>query len=170
MVEQVLLADDGIASIKAQMAAGTMDQHEGEEIIDTFEQTIRSFVRGTANDAIVIASAGQVSDVPKLQKTIAILLGIARQDALMGREELARYGTDQMTEILLTFTTAFVRNCRKQKYKPEFAMGLQRQLELLGTGVDAGVDVGSCVIPDLAVIDEFELVYEIRTEAAGFAF
>lgn len=168
-IQQVLLADAEIPKIKAQIAKGTMDQHEGEFIIDGYMDTIRSFLHELGNEAVVIAGAGQVRDVPQLQKVLGQILSVARQDQLSGDTEIGQAGAAEAVRIFTTFATAFARNCKKQTYKPEFAMGLQRQLELLGTGVEAGIDLGDCVIPDLAVVEEFELVYEIRTEAAGFA-
>lgn len=133
--EQVRLAFYGIDATRVEVESGRLGQHEGDFIIDGHERVIRNYVHDKANDAIVSAGSGQVSDIPAVRSALGGLLGIARQDALLGREKEASNAQAQMVKALTTFSEAFARTCEKQTYPIEVALELERQNEILGTGV-----------------------------------
>jgi hypothetical protein len=134
--EQVRLAFYGIDSTRAQMARGTLDQETGNRSIDGFEQTIRNYIHDNVNEALLLANQGRVSDVAAIARPLAGVLSIARQDSLMGHEELAKEAQNQMVKILTAFSQKFSETCYDQSFDPGFALGLQRQNDKLGTGID----------------------------------
>jgi len=118
------------------MARGTLDQETGNRSIEGYEQTIRNYIHDNVNDALLLADQGRVSDVAAIVRPLARVLSIARQDSLMGHEELAKEAQAQMVKILTDFSQKFSETCYDQSFDPEFALGLQRQNELLRTGID----------------------------------
>lgn len=136
MREQVRLAFYGIDATRLQVERGQKTQEEGQKIIDTFEDTLRNFVHDQSNDAWVLASTGQASDIPRIARSLGGLLGVARQDALLGREEVAMEAQARMIHVLRTFSERFAETCHQQTYKAEVALAIERQNELLGTGID----------------------------------
>lgn len=82
------------------------------------------------------ASSGQVSDMPSIAKSLGALMGVARQDALMGREETAQQAQQRMVQVLQTFSQRFSETCEQQTLPAEVALALQRQNALMGTGID----------------------------------
>jgi hypothetical protein len=133
--EQVRLAFYGIDATRAEVEAGRLTEKEGKFITDGHEQVIRDYVHDKGNEAKILASTGQVSDIPTINKSLGKLLGVARQDALMGREELAQRAQAEMVKVLTTFSQEFAATCQKQKYPVETALMLMRQNELMGTGI-----------------------------------
>lgn len=136
MREQVRLAFYGIDATRLEVQRGRISAEEGEATIGSFQQTLRNFVHDHSNDALVAASAGQASDIPAIATLLGALLGVARQDALMGRDEVAVEAQGKMMNVLRTFSERFAATCDQQIFPAEVALGLARQNELLGTGID----------------------------------
>jgi hypothetical protein len=105
--------------------------------------------------ALKIARQGKVSDVPQLQADLTIVLAAARTNQLLGNPE----GTAQQAaaiEVLRVFSEAFARTCRSQSFDYLQALGLGRQNELLGTGIDLShcayrLLEGSIIAPNEAI-------------------
>jgi len=133
--EQVKLAFYGIDATRREIEAGRLTEQEGNFIIDGHEQVIRNYVRDKGSDAKVSAASGQVSDIPAITKSMGKILGIARQDALMGHEELAQQAQAEMVMVLTTFSEEFAKTCQDQNFPVETALGLERQNQLMGTGI-----------------------------------
>jgi hypothetical protein len=53
----------------------------------------------------------------------------------MGREEAAQQAQAQMVRVLTTFSQRFAETCDQQTFPVEVALGLERQNELMGTGI-----------------------------------
>lgn len=133
--EQVRLAFYGIDATRVEIEAGRLTEQEGNFIIDGHEQVIRNYIHDKASEAKVRAATGQVSDIPVISKSIGKLLSVARQDALMGREDLAQRAQAEMVMVLTTFSQEFANTCQQQSFPVETALGLERQNELMGTGI-----------------------------------
>lgn len=136
MREQVRLAFYGIDATRVDVERGRLSPQDGERIIDSFEQTLRNYVHDHANDALVVASTGQAHDVPAIARTLGTLLGVARQDALLGREEIAMEAQRKMVQVLRSFSENFAATCDQQTFPAELALAIARQNEMLGTGID----------------------------------
>lgn len=133
---QIESAFHGIDRTRAQMAAGELTEEQGISTIETFEGTIREYVRQRSNIALAKASGGRASDMPAIARELGPLLSIARQDALLGHESVAQQAQAQMMKILTTFSQKFAETCEQQNFPIELALGLQRQNLMLGTGID----------------------------------
>jgi hypothetical protein len=133
---QVRLAFYGIDSNRAQMARGTLDQETGNRSIEGFEQTIRNYIHDSGNEALVLANQGRISDVPTIREPLAALLTIARQDNLMGHEELAKEAQEKMLKTLTDFSLKFSKTCYDQPLDPDFVRDLQNQNDTFKTGID----------------------------------
>lgn len=133
--EQVRLAFYGMDATRLEIAAGRLTEQEGNFIIDGHERVIRNYVQDKANEAAVRAATGQASDIPAITKSLSGLLSVARQDALVGREELAERAQAQMVRVLTTFSQQFANTCEQQSFPVEVALALERQNELMGTGI-----------------------------------
>lgn len=133
--EQVRLAFYGIDATRVEVEAGRLTKEEGEFIIDGHEQVIRDYVHDKGNEAKITAASGQISDIPTINRTMGKLLSVARQDALMGHEELAQRAQAEMVTTLTTFSQKFSDTCQEQKYSVETALALERQNALMGTGI-----------------------------------
>lgn len=135
--EQVKLAFYGISSTCAQYLAGTMAQQDADLSLSGFEQTIANFLQDLGNEAILVASRGQVADMGAVRKTLTDIGTTGRQAALLGEDELAEQSRKKMIDALVSFSRAFVDDaCYSQSFDPRIAMGLAHQNELLGTGID----------------------------------
>lgn len=135
MQEQVRLAFYAIDSTRAQMAAGMLSEDVGNRAIDGFETTIRNYVQDHSNDALIKASLGQAADIPAIARVLSGVVSVARQDSLMGREALAQQAQAQLTRVLTTFSQKFSDTCQQQSFPVEVALGLQRQNDMMGTGI-----------------------------------
>ncbi|MEO7987498.1 MAG: hypothetical protein ABI766_13280, partial [Gemmatimonadales bacterium] len=114
--EQVKLAFYGISSTCEQYLAGSMAQEGADLSLSGFEQTIANFLHD-------------------LGKTDIGTTG--RQAALFGEDELAEESRKKLVDALVTFSRAFVNEaCYSQNFDVRIAMGLARQNEMLGTGID----------------------------------
>ena len=134
--EQVRLAFYGIDSTLAQMKRGTLDEETGNRSIDGYSQTIRNYAHDNANEALVLANQGRISDVAEIRNPLAALLTIARQDSLRGHEALAKEAQGQMLKTLTGFSQAFSKTCYDQPLDPEFVRDLQNQNDRFATGID----------------------------------
>jgi hypothetical protein len=134
--EQVRLAFYGIDATRAEVSAGRLSEKDGQFIIDGHERVIRNYIHDKTNDAKIAAAAGQVSDIPGIRTGLGKLLSVARQDALMGREELAQAAQQSMVTVLRTFSEAFASTCQKQTFPLETAVELDRQISLMGLDIN----------------------------------
>jgi len=133
--EQVKNSFWQIDATRREVETGRKSKEEGDSIIDGFEKQIRNYVHDRGNDAYVLAATGQASDIPAISKHLGGILSVARQDALMGREELAQEAQAKMVYILTTFSEKFANTCEQQSFPVEIALTLERQNELMGTGI-----------------------------------
>jgi len=136
MREQVRLAFYGIDATRLEVERGRLTEEEGQRIIDTYEDTLRNFVHDQSNEAWILAGSGQASDIPRIARSLGGLLGVARQDALMGREDVAMEAQAKMIHVLRTFSQRFADTCDQQTFKAEVALAIERQNQMLGTGID----------------------------------
>ena len=68
--EQVKLAFYGISSTCEQYLAGKIERTDADLSLSGFEQTIANFLHDLGNEALVVASRGQVSDMGAIRKTL----------------------------------------------------------------------------------------------------
>jgi hypothetical protein len=134
--EQVKLAFYGISSTCEQYRAGKMTEKDADLSLSGFEDTIANFIHDLGNQAVATAGRGQVSDMEAIRKSLTDLGGTARQAALFGEEELAMESWHKMTDALVSFSRTFVESCYDQSFDPRIALSMERQNEMLGTGID----------------------------------
>jgi hypothetical protein len=135
--EQVKLAFYGISTTCAQFLAGTMTREDADRSLSGFEQTIANFLHDLGNETVVLAARGQVSDMGTLRQSMTDIGATGRQSALMGNDALAEESRKKLVDALVSFSRAFVDEaCYGQTFDPRIAMGLARQNEMLGTGID----------------------------------
>ena len=135
--EQVKLAFYGISSTCRQYLTGKIAKEDADLSLSGFEQTIANFLHDLGNETLVVAARAQVSDMPKIRRALTDIGGTGRQAALLGEDELAEQSRQKLVDALVSFSRAFVDDaCYHQSFDPRIAMGLARQNELLGTGID----------------------------------
>ena len=135
--EQVRLAFHGISSTCAQYLAGTIEREVADRSLSGFEQTIANFIHDVGNDATVMAARGQVADMVAIRQVLTDIGATSRQAALLGDEQLAEDARKKLVDALVSFSRTFVDGaCYDQTFDPRIAMGLHRQNEILGTGID----------------------------------
>jgi hypothetical protein len=134
--EQVKLAFYGISSTCEQYRAGKMTQNDADLSLSGFEDTIANFIHDLGNQAVATAGRGQVSDMESIRKALTDMGGTARQAALLGEEELAMESWHKMTDAVVSFSRTFVESCYDQSFDPRIALSMERQNEMLGTGID----------------------------------
>ena len=114
-----------------------MAKEEADLSLSGFEQTIANFLNDVGNETVVLAARGQVADMGAIRQTMTEIGGVGRQAALLGEDELAEESRKKLVNALVSFSRAFVDEaCYSQSFDPRIAMGLARQNELLGTGID----------------------------------
>jgi hypothetical protein len=134
--EQVKLAFYGISSTCEQYRASKMTQQDADFSLSGFEETIANFIHDLGNQAVVTAGRGQVSDMESIRKALTDIGGTARQAALLGEEQLAMESWHKMTDAVVSFSRTFVESCYDQSFDPRIALSMERQNEMLGTGID----------------------------------
>ena len=135
--EQVKLAFYGISSTCGQYLTGKIAKEDADLSLSGFEETIANFLHDVGNETLVVAARAQVSDMPRIRQALTDIGGAGRQAALLGEDELAEQSRKKLVEGLVSFSRAFVDDaCYHQNFDPRIAMGLARQNELLGTGID----------------------------------
>jgi hypothetical protein len=134
--EQVKLAFYGISSTCEQYRAGKMAENEADLSLSGFEETIANFIHDLGNQAVATAGRGQVSDMEAIRKSLTDIGGTARQAALLGEEQLAMESWHKMTDAVVSFSRTFVESCYEQSFDPRVALSMERQNEMLGTGID----------------------------------
>jgi hypothetical protein len=115
---------------------------ETQAVIDRWDQNIRDAIREVtrlsaqrAGDALQVAKAGKASDIDQLRKNITVVVEAGRISQLMG-DPSAEEQQRALVAILTTFSKKFSQTCEQQSFNPLIALGLKRQNEMLGTGVE----------------------------------
>lgn len=133
--EEARLAFYGIDATIVEVEKGRLSNEDGARIIENHKSRLRNIIDSKTTEAMFAAVGGQVSDIPAISKHLGTLLSIARQDQFFGREELAQQSQKQMMTVLTTFSQRFAETCDQQNFPVETALVLNRQNELMGTGV-----------------------------------
>lgn len=115
-------ADEVIARYRAQIE---------EEI-----REINRLALQRLQQAKALARRGQVTDVPELRAVIGDLLGVSRQDQLFGRNAEALELWHATVDLQTSFATGFAETCEKQTFDVDFALGIERQNQLLENNID----------------------------------
>jgi len=135
--EQVKLAIVGISSTCQQYLAGTMEKDAADLQLSAQEEVISNFLHDLGNDAVILAARAQVSDMENIRHSLTEMGGVARQAALLGEDKLADESWKKMVDVLTTFSKAFVgQTCWNQVFDDELPFALQRQNDLLNSGID----------------------------------
>lgn len=135
--EQVKLAFYGLSSTCEQYRAGTIAREDADNALHGFEQTISNFLHDLGNEALITASRGQVSDLPSIRTMLTDIGAAGRQAALHGEEDLAEEARRKMVDSLIAFSRTFVeQSCWEQVFDDELPYSIQRQNDILGTGID----------------------------------
>jgi hypothetical protein len=135
--EQVKLAFYGLGTTCEQYLRGTMEQDVADHSLQGYEQTIADFVHDVSSDVKAVAARAQVADLGVIRKALTEIGTTGRQAALLGEEELADEARKQMVETLTGFSTPFVNEtCWDQVFDDELPFSVNRQNEMLGTGID----------------------------------
>lgn len=135
--EQVKLAFTSISSTCAQHLAGTITRDDADLWLSGFEQTISNFLHDIGNEVRLMAARGQVSDIDSIRSTLTQIGATGRQAALLGEDSLADKSRQTLVDSLVAFSSTFVdSSCWTQKFDDELPFSIQRQNEILGTGID----------------------------------
>jgi hypothetical protein len=135
--EQVSLAFYGISSTCEQYLAGKLAKDDADRSLSGFEQTINNFLHDLGNEALSLAGRGQVSDMNAIRGTMTDIGAAGRQAALLGEDALAEESRKKMVDALVSFSKTFVeQSCWDQSFDDELPYSIQRQNEILGTGID----------------------------------
>jgi len=133
--EKVRLAFYGIDATRVEIERGRLSESEGNFIIDGHKQVIRNYLQDNTNESMVRAAGGQVLEIPAIKQSLRGLLSVARQDALMGHEDLAMQAQTQMVKILTTFSQKFAETCEQQSFPQELPLVLERQNQMFESGI-----------------------------------
>jgi hypothetical protein len=135
--EQVKLAFYGISSTCEQYLAGSLTRDDADRSLSGYEQTINNFLHDIGNEIFLLAANAQVSDIATIRRTLGDIGATGRQAALLGEDELAEKAQQQMVRTLTEFSRTFVdRTCWEQAFSDELPFSIQRQNDILGTGID----------------------------------
>ena len=135
--EQVSLAYYGISSTCEQYLAGKVARDDADRSLSGFEQTIHDFLHDLGNQALSLAAKGQVSDINAIRGTMTDMAAAGRQAALFGEDALAEESRQKLVETLESFSKTFVeQSCWDQSFDDDLPFSIQRQNEILGTGLD----------------------------------
>lgn len=135
--EQVKLAFYGISSTCEQYLAGKVTKDDADLTLSGFEQTINDFLHDVSNEALLLAAKGQVSDMNAIRSTLTDIGGVGRQAALLGEDDLAEQSHQKLVKALVSFSSTFVeQTCWDQSFDDDLPYSIQRQNEILGTGID----------------------------------
>jgi len=130
--EQVLLAKSGIRRTCSDYRDGRLSQADADNILSGFEQTIRDFIHGRGNDALVRAASGKVTDMDSIRTSLTAVAGVGRQAALLGLNAIADEAVATMVKTLNTFDAALARDCKNQSFDANIIAGLLQQEGVLG--------------------------------------
>jgi len=135
--EQVKLAFYGISSTCEQFLRGTMEREPADLSLQGYEQTIANFIHDVSSDVTAVASRAQVGDLDVIRKSLTEIGSAGRQAALLGEDGLADEARKQMVQTLTGFSGPFVNEtCWDQVFDDELPFSINRQNEMLGTGID----------------------------------
>ena len=135
--QQAELAFFNIATTCEEYRAGSRSRDDADALLRSAEQTIADFLHELDGELSVLASTAQVADLGRIRSFLAETGAIGRQAALMGEDALADQSRQQMVDTLVRFSEAFVdRTCWDQVFDEELPFSIQRQNDVLGTGID----------------------------------
>ncbi len=135
--EQVKLAFYGISTTCEQFLRGTMERDGADLSLQGYEQTIANFLHDVSSDVKAVAARAQVGDLEVIKKSLTEIGTTGRQAALLGEDKLADEARQQMVETLTGFSGPFVNEtCWDQVFDDELPFSINRQNEMLGTGID----------------------------------
>jgi hypothetical protein len=89
-----------------------------------------------AKEAEATAASGQFSDQNKIANLLTKVILVARANSLLGNVETGNKQTDAAIHVFKTFIKSVSQTCSDQSFRLEEVYGLERQNELLPTGVD----------------------------------
>jgi hypothetical protein len=90
-----------------------------------------------SSDVKAVAARAQVADLEVIRKSLTEIGSTGRQSALLGEDALAEEARKQMVETLTGFSAPFVNEtCWDQVFDDELPFNINRQNEMLGTGID----------------------------------
>lgn len=132
-----------IADIQARQSDPAQALSNGEEVIARYQALIAEELQQIARlagqrtqAAKSMAERGSANDLPALRGLLTTVLQASRFNQLMGNEQDALAQHQAAVEIATTYAGRFRETCYGQVFKPELALGLDRQQDLLGTGID----------------------------------
>ena len=135
--EQVKLAFYGISTTCEQFVRGTMERDVADNSLQGYEQTIANFIHDVSGDVVAVAGRAQVADLEAIRKGLTEIGTTGRQAALLGEDGLADEARKQMVQALTGFSGPFVNEtCWDQVFDDELPFSINRQNEILGTGID----------------------------------
>ena len=134
--EQVKLAFYAISSTCEKYRAGSVAKSDADLWLSGFEDTIATFVHDIGNDAYLLAAKGQVSDINAIRNMLTDVGAVGRQAALLGEEQLADESQKKLVQSLVAFSMTFQTACYEQSFDPQIALAVDRQNQILGTGID----------------------------------
>jgi hypothetical protein len=107
-----------------------------QEDIEIHKQLINKYAQQRLENARSIAAKGNVEDLPQLRSVVGIALGVAKQDGLLGNDEVALGLWKSVVTLQTEFAKAFLATCKNQTFDQNIAIGIESQDQRLGTGID----------------------------------
>jgi hypothetical protein len=134
---QVQLAFYSISRTCQEYRAGAIAAETADLSLAGYEQAVANFLHDVGNEARVLAARGQVADMDAIRQSLTDLGAAGRQAALMGEDSLAERAREEMVNALVSFSGSFVNEtCWEQTFDDDLPYSLERQNQLLGTGID----------------------------------
>lgn len=135
--EQVKLAFHGIYATCKQYRDGKVAKGDADLWLSGFEETIRDFLHDLGNEAFLLAARGQVSDMNTIRGILTDIGVAGREAALLGEDDVAEQSVQKLVKALVAFSSTFVgHSCWEQSFDEDLPYSIQRQNEILGTGID----------------------------------
>lgn len=141
-VDAIKLAQQAIAQIdkgtELNPRAGNADEviANYQRDIENHEQILNRLALQRLQLARSTAAKGNVGDLPQLRSVIGTLLGVSRQDALLGKEDEAMQLLQASEALQADFAKGFLATCSSQTFDRDIAFGIERQDGMLGNDID----------------------------------
>lgn len=136
------LIEEGRKAI-AELEPRRGELSNAEELIDRYRATISEemgqitrLAGERMQRATELAEAGRAADALELATRLSTVVEASRLNAFLGNKEEALKQWQAVVKKITTFSQTFSKTCYDQSFDPAFALGLERQNEMLGTGID----------------------------------
>ncbi len=139
IADQIAKAKQRIADLQAEAAERAKAGAEFEKYKEQLRQkmeTVDQLADERSQKAIEKAEAGKIDDLSAIRDDLTVVIEASRLNALLGNEEKALKQQQAAVNALEKFSSKFSETCSDQSFDPGIALGLERQNQMHGTGID----------------------------------